>query len=55
VIGTVDDKSRALLEGPVCNEPNGAYTPVMACIDAAFDGHLVFPRALIAHGDGYIE
>jgi len=47
VIGSVDDKSRALLEIPIANELNGPSTSVTAWIDTAFDGHLVFSQNLI--------
>jgi len=47
VIGSVDDKSRALLEIPIANELNGPSTSVTTWIDTAFDGHLVFSQNLI--------
>jgi clan AA aspartic protease len=47
MIGIVDDKGRALLDVPISNGLNGVYAPVTAWVDAAFDGHLVFPHELI--------
>lgn len=47
MIGTVDDRGRALLDVPISDRSDGAYTPVTTWIDTAFDGHLVFPRELI--------
>jgi clan AA aspartic protease len=47
VIGTVDEKGRALLDIPVSDKLDGAYMPVTTWIDTAFDGHLVFPHELI--------
>ncbi len=47
MIGTVDKKGRALLDVPISNKLDGAYTPVTTWIDTAFDGHLVFPHELI--------
>lgn len=47
MIGTVDDKSRALLDVLISNRVNGAYEPITAWVDTAFDGHLVFPQELI--------
>jgi clan AA aspartic protease len=43
----VDQQGRALLDVPVSPALNGAYSPVTAWIDSAFDGHLVFPHELI--------
>lgn len=48
MIGTVDEKSRALLDVPIGKEPEGDRQPVTVWRDTAFDGHLVFPRKLIA-------
>ena len=47
MIGTVDDRNRALLDVPVSKTPDGAFSPVRTWIDTAFDGHLVFPSELI--------
>jgi len=47
VIGSVDDKSRALLGIPIASELNGPSTSVTMWIDTAFDGHLVFSQKLI--------
>ena len=47
MIGIVDEEDRALMDVPVSDALYGAYTPVRAWIDTAFDGHLVFPRELI--------
>lgn len=47
MIGSVDEMGRALLDVPVSDSLNGAYTRVKAWIDTAFDGHLVFPHKLI--------
>lgn len=47
MMGTVDENGRALLDVSVCGELNGAYMPVAAWIDTAFDGHLVCSRDLI--------
>ena len=47
MIGTVDEKGRALLDVPISDKMSGEYTPVTTWIDTAFDGHLVFPRELI--------
>lgn len=43
MIGTVDDKGRALLDVPVSNKLNGEYSLITSWIDTAFDGHLCFP------------
>lgn len=45
--GIVDEQARALLDVAVSAKLDGAYTPVTAWIDTAFDGHLVFPRTLV--------
>ena len=47
MIGTVDEKGRALLDVPISSQSDGTYTSVTTWIDTAFDGHLVFPRELI--------
>jgi len=47
VIGSVDEKDRALLDVPISNDLKGAPTTVTAWIDTAFDGHLVFSQSLI--------
>ena len=47
MIGTVDEKSRALLEVSISDKINGVYSPVTAWVDTAFDGHFVFSQELI--------
>ena len=47
MIGTVDENARALLDVPISDQLDGAYTLVTAWIDTAFDGHLLFPQELI--------
>jgi clan AA aspartic protease len=47
VIGTVDEKGRALLEVSVSSSAQAAVSTVTAWIDTAFDGFFVFPRKLI--------
>jgi len=47
VIGTVDERSRALIDVPVRRTPESEEVSVTAWIDTAFDGHLVFPMRLI--------
>ncbi len=47
MIGSGDDKSRALLEIPIASESEGPSTSVTMWIDTAFDGHLVFSQNLI--------
>ena len=47
MIGVVDDKGRALLDVSVGKKLDGAFRPIAAWIDTAFDGHLVFPHDLI--------
>ena len=47
MIGTVDDRNRALIDVEVRRTPNSQGASVTAWIDTAFDGHLVFPRSLI--------
>lgn len=46
--GTVDDRRRVLLDIAVGRNLRGPFLPVTTWIDTAFDGHLVFPRTLIA-------
>lgn len=48
MIGRVDDECRALVEIAIRSELRGMQHWVAAWIDTAFDGHLVFPRPLIA-------
>ncbi len=47
MIGTVDEKGRALLDISISDQLDGACTSVTAWIDTAFDGHLVFSYQLI--------
>lgn len=47
MIGTVDEKGRAVLDVPISDKLDGTYMLVTTWIDTAFDGHLVFPRELI--------
>lgn len=47
MIGIVDEKGCVLLDVPISNNLDGAYTPVTTWIHTAFDGHLVFSRELI--------
>ena len=47
MIGTVDDKGRALIEIAVRSKLEAAAETVTTWIDTAFDGHLVFPRRVI--------
>lgn len=47
MIGTVDDRNRALIDLDVRRTPNTQVARVTAWIDTAFDGHLVFPTSLI--------
>jgi len=47
VLGSVDDKSRALMEVSIANELKGPATSITTWIDTAFDGHLVFSQSLI--------
>ena len=47
MIGTVNEKGRALSEISISNQVDGSYTRATAWIDTAFDGHLVFPLRLI--------
>lgn len=45
--GFVDDRDRALIPIRVAGKLRGELTDVVAWIDTAFDGHLVFSRELI--------
>lgn len=45
--GFVDDRDRALIPIRVANKLRSEMTEVLAWIDTAFDGHLVFSRELI--------
>ena len=47
MIGTVDERGRALLVVRISNELKGDYTAVTTWIDTAFDGHLVLSLELI--------
>ena len=47
MIGKVDDRNRALIDVEVRRTRDCAAASVMAWIDTAFDGHLVFPMPLI--------
>ncbi len=47
MIGTVDERGRALLDVRVSGKLSGEYTAVTAWIDTAFDGHLVLSMELI--------
>jgi len=47
LIGSVDDRNRALLDIDVRQSRNSQETNVTTWIDTAFDGHLVFPMSLI--------
>ena len=51
MIGTVDDRNRALMDLEVRRTRNAQGTCVTAWIDTAFDGHLVFPMWLIKELD----
>ena len=51
MIGTVDDRNRALIDLEVRRTRNAEGTRVTAGIDTAFDGHLVFPMWLIEELD----
>lgn len=44
MIGTVDEKNRALLDVFISDTLDGAYTPVKSWIDTGFDGHLLLPQ-----------
>lgn len=45
--GSVDDRNRALISISVGRQLNGPFEDVVAWIDTAFDGHLVFSTNLI--------
>lgn len=45
--GDVDERNRALITISVSSEISGQYENVVAWIDTAFDGHLVFSASLI--------
>ena len=45
--GDVDERNRALITISVSDEVDGQYQDVVAWIDTAFDGHLVFSQSLI--------
>lgn len=45
--GNVDERNRALVTISVSNQIDGQYGDVVAWIDTAFDGHLVFSASLI--------
>jgi predicted aspartyl protease len=47
VIGFVDDRDRALVPIKVSSGLGEAPQEIIAWIDTAFDGHLVFSRSLI--------
>jgi clan AA aspartic protease len=47
VRGNVDELNRALITISVGSEVDGRFEDVIAWIDTAFDGHLVFPASLI--------
>ena len=47
MIGTVDEKGRALLEIYVAKSQGEPPLSVTSWIDTAFDGHLVFSQKLI--------
>jgi clan AA aspartic protease len=47
VKGFVDDRDRALIPIRVASRLRGELTEVVAWVDTAFDGHLVFSRELI--------
>jgi clan AA aspartic protease len=47
VKGNVDERNRALITISVSNQVDGQYDDVVAWIDTAFDGHLVFSARLI--------
>jgi clan AA aspartic protease len=46
--GFVDDRNRALIPIQVASGLNAEIAEVLAWIDTAFDGHLVFSKALIS-------
>lgn len=45
--GFIDANNRALIEIHVSNKLSGQATPIVAWIETAFDGHLVFSSELI--------
>ncbi len=45
--GFVDDRDRTLVSIRVASDLNAEMKEVVAWIDTAFDGHLVFSRELI--------
>lgn len=47
MIGTGDDRNRALMDLEVRRTRTSSGASVKAWIDTAFDGHLVFPTSLI--------
>ena len=47
MIGTVDERGRALLDVRISNKLKGEYTAVTTWLDTAFDGHLVLSLELI--------
>jgi len=47
VIGSIDQKGRALLDVRISRKVDGEYIAVTTWIDTAFDGHLVLPLELI--------
>lgn len=47
MIGTIDEQNRALIDVKIRQSPTSASVAVTTWIDTAFDGHLVFPKALI--------
>lgn len=47
MIGHVDDHNRALIDVSVRRTSHSQGSGVLAWIDTAFDGHLVFPMSLI--------
>jgi clan AA aspartic protease len=47
VIGYVDDSGRALLEISMAGSADGPWSPLVAWIDTAFDGHLVLSPQLV--------
>ena len=51
MIGTVDERNRALIDVPVRRTLKSQQVSVTAWIDTAFDGHLVFPQRLIEELD----
>ena len=45
--GAVDERNRALVTISASNQPGGRYRSIVAWVDTAFDGHLVFSQELI--------